>query len=203
MIHPDTELRFISDEIGYGVFATSFIPRGTIVYVRDALEVRVSEQDPLMNHAHYRQIVERYGYREADGVHIISWDIAKYVNHSCDSNSLSTGYGFEIAIRDIQPGEQLTDDYGMLNIEHDMPCLCGSDACRGMIRRNEFADQVMRWDKKVYAALLQVAHVSQPLFPYLEDETRIRLEHFMNDREQHPSVACLMLGEMEANASSI
>jgi hypothetical protein len=29
VIHPDTELRFVSDEIGYGVFATALIPRGT------------------------------------------------------------------------------------------------------------------------------------------------------------------------------
>jgi hypothetical protein len=26
VIHPDTELRFVSDEIGYGVFATALIP---------------------------------------------------------------------------------------------------------------------------------------------------------------------------------
>lgn len=35
MIHPDTELRFINPEIGYGVFATQFIPRGTITWVRE------------------------------------------------------------------------------------------------------------------------------------------------------------------------
>lgn len=29
MIHPDTEVRFISNEIGYGVVATKFIPKGT------------------------------------------------------------------------------------------------------------------------------------------------------------------------------
>ena len=34
MIHPDTELRFISDEVGYGVFATALIGRGTITWVR-------------------------------------------------------------------------------------------------------------------------------------------------------------------------
>ena len=28
MIHPDTELRYINEVFGYGVFATSFIPKG-------------------------------------------------------------------------------------------------------------------------------------------------------------------------------
>ena len=32
MIHPDTELRFISPEIGFGVFATKLIPQGTITW---------------------------------------------------------------------------------------------------------------------------------------------------------------------------
>jgi len=30
VIHPDTELRFVNPDIGYGVFATRFIPKGSI-----------------------------------------------------------------------------------------------------------------------------------------------------------------------------
>ena len=44
------------------------------------------------------------------------WDVAKYINHSFRSNCLSTAYNFEIAIRDIQIDEELTDDYGYLNL---------------------------------------------------------------------------------------
>ena len=43
MIHPKTELRFVNDDIGYGVFATEFIPKGTILYVKDELEIKVSK----------------------------------------------------------------------------------------------------------------------------------------------------------------
>jgi len=35
MIHPDTEVRFINDEIGYGVVAKKLIPKGTITWVQD------------------------------------------------------------------------------------------------------------------------------------------------------------------------
>ena len=38
MIHPKTTLRFINEEVGYGLYATEFIPKGTITYVKDSLE---------------------------------------------------------------------------------------------------------------------------------------------------------------------
>ena len=41
MIHPATELRWVGSSIGYGVFATAVIPRGTIVYVKDEATVGV------------------------------------------------------------------------------------------------------------------------------------------------------------------
>ncbi len=39
MIHSKTELKFINDLVGYGVFATETIPEGTIVYVKDSLKL--------------------------------------------------------------------------------------------------------------------------------------------------------------------
>jgi hypothetical protein len=39
MIHPHTCIRYVNPQIGYGVFATAFIPKGTIVYVKDDLEL--------------------------------------------------------------------------------------------------------------------------------------------------------------------
>jgi uncharacterized protein len=45
MIHPCIGLRHISDTIGYGVFATSFIPEGTLVYVKGPLEIVVSQEE--------------------------------------------------------------------------------------------------------------------------------------------------------------
>ncbi|MEQ8712528.1 MAG: hypothetical protein RIC80_05905 [Cyclobacteriaceae bacterium] len=49
MIHPNAELRFISQAIGYGVFATVDIPEGTITYVKDSLEMVISPTDYLMH----------------------------------------------------------------------------------------------------------------------------------------------------------
>jgi len=38
MMHPHTKVQFISDEVGHGVVATAFIPKGTITWVQDPLD---------------------------------------------------------------------------------------------------------------------------------------------------------------------
>src|SRR5688500_15049812 len=117
MIHPDTELQFINDKIGYGVVATKLIPKGTITWALDKLDriftpTQVASLDQL-----YQQVLDKYTYRSAEGNHILCWDNARFVNHSSKSNCLTTAYEFEIAIRDIAAGEGLTDYYGYRNLE--------------------------------------------------------------------------------------
>jgi hypothetical protein len=112
MLHPHTELRFINDRIGYGVVATCLIPRGTITWVRDDLDrafsaAQVAQMAPL-----YHAIVAKYCFVDARGNFILCWDLARYLNHACDPTCRSAGYDFELAMRDILPGEELTDDYG-------------------------------------------------------------------------------------------
>jgi len=67
MIHPDTELRFINDEIGYGVFARALIPEGTIVYVKDSLEIEVSPTDYLLHSPEMQDMIEKYSYLDPRG----------------------------------------------------------------------------------------------------------------------------------------
>lgn len=172
MIHPATELRYISPSIGFGVFATAFIPQGTIVYVQDALEIVLPANHPLLTSDIYQPILDKYSTVEKDGSRLLSWDIARYVNHSCQSNALSTGYGFEIAVRDIQPGEEITDDYGLFNLPYDMPCACGHPNCRGSIRPSDFTAFITYWDKQLSTALTKLASLEQPLWRYLDDETQ-------------------------------
>ena len=107
MIHPNTELRHIDDIVGYGVFASKDIPEGTIVYVKDSLELVISPTDYLMHSKEVKDVIDKYSYLDQNGDRIVSWDFAKYVNHCCNCNTISTGYGFEIAIRDTKRGEQI------------------------------------------------------------------------------------------------
>ena len=116
MIHPKTELKFISNEIGYGVVATEFIPAGSITWVLDKLDREFSSLEFQSMEDIYQNILDTYSFRNNQGNLVLCWDNGRYVNHSFNSNCLTTAYDFEIAIRDIHPGEQLTDDYGYLNI---------------------------------------------------------------------------------------
>jgi len=111
MLHPHTELRFIHEQIGYGIVATHFIPRGTVTWVRDDFDqafalAQVERMAPL-----YRDIVAKYCFVDSRGDFVLCWDLARYINHACDSSCRSAGYDFELAVRDIHPGEELTDDH--------------------------------------------------------------------------------------------
>lgn len=191
MIHPKTELRHISDTVGYGVFATDLIPEGTIVYVKDSLEIVVSPTDYLLHSEDVQDIIEKYSYIDQSGNRIVSWDFAKYVNHCCSCNTISTGYGFEIAIRDIEAGEQITDEYGIFNLEYEMTLICGKPGCRKVIKPSDFDNYYEDWDRKVKRSIPKLFKVDQPLMPFIDLETRQELDVFYKSPESYKSVYSL------------
>lgn len=188
MIHPSTQVRFIDSARGYGVFATAFIPRGTIVYVKDALEVEVSPEWYDQYPEYLQQVIEKYSYIDERGLRILSWDHAKYVNHCCQCNTMSTGYGFEIAIRDIEEGEEITDEYGMFNLEYEMPLSCAQPNCRGAIRSGDWESEGPRWDAQVVEAMACIPLVDQPLVPIIDSDTWQAVQAFLAHRETYRSV---------------
>ena len=62
-------------------------------------------------------------------------DIVKLIiNHSCNPNCGLIGLNAGVAMRDIEPGEEITFDYAMLdNEEYSFECHCGSQNCRKKI----------------------------------------------------------------------
>lgn len=187
MIHTDTELRFISEEIGYGMVATKFIPAGTITWVQDRLD-RVfspSEVDALPKI--YQDILDFYTFRNNKGNYVLCWDNGRYVNHSFNSNCLTTAYDFEIAIRDIQPGEQLTDDYGYLNIAAPFR---GID--EGTKRKVVYPDDLKKyykiWDKKITKNFRKIVQVEQPLRDLVEDDLWQKVTAIAEGRQELDSI---------------
>lgn len=101
---------------GIGLFAAEFIPKGKKIWELGPLDIvySIDEYNKLIYSlpipaAHY---LKRYCYLEGDK-YVLCGDDGKYVNHSYDPNTNG-----DTAIRDIQPGEEITCNY------HD---ICGSD----------------------------------------------------------------------------
>jgi len=189
MLHPDTELKMVNELIGYGVFATRPIPRGTITWVLDPLdqvldEARVGDiEGSALGH-----VLTRYTWIDCTGARILCWDFARFMNHSCEANSFSPGgFDFEIAVRDIAPGEQLTSDYGSLNLEAQLACSCGSDECRGIVRPDDFETRAPLWDELIRQAFPDVAVVSQPLWRWVSSQAA-RIVSMAGDPRSVPSI---------------
>jgi hypothetical protein len=170
MIHPHTELRFINDKIGYGVVATQLIPSGTITWVRDEFDQAFSVRHIASMAPIYRELAAKYCFVNAQGDYLLCWDLARYVNHSCDPSCRSAGYDFELAVRDIHPGEELTDDYGSLNLEYDFVCCCASPLCREKIRPDDLLRHAETWDRIVAEPFRRIPAVSQPLWPLVKEK---------------------------------
>lgn len=191
MIHPDIELRYINDAIGYGVFAKKFIPEGTITYIKDSLEIEVAPEDFQKHPPVMQQAIDKYSYIDERGYRIVSWDIAKYVNHCCQCNTMTTGYGFEFAIRDIAAGEQITDEYGLFNLEREMPVYCGNSNCRKMLRPDDFDRLYPKWDEQIKNSMRKFRQVAQPLLPMMDPQTYQQLNAYFEDERSYTSVYTL------------
>jgi len=187
MIHPHTELKFINDEVGHGVVATQFIPAGTITWVMDQLDREFTPKQFQKMNSLYQNILETYTFRTSKGNLVLCWDHGRFVNHSFKSNCISTAYDFEIAVRDIEPGEQLTDDYGYLNITEPFKA-----ANEGTKRKTVYPDDLKKyhkiWDKQLETNFTKIPKVAQPLMPLLSKETSKEIELVLSGRKPLASI---------------
>jgi hypothetical protein len=187
MMHPDTEIRFISEEIGYGVVAKKIIPKGTITWVQDELDQIYTPKQVGMMEKLAQQMIDKYTFRNNKGNFVLCWDLAKYVNHSFKSNCLSTAYDFEIAVRNILPGEELTDDYGYLNITEAFEA-----KDEGTVRTIVYPDDLLHfhkeWDADLEDAFVHFDKVEQPLKDLISAEIQHKMKSILEGHEKMDSI---------------
>jgi hypothetical protein len=128
---------------GRGVFASRGIAKGEriIEYLGDRVshaeaDRRYESKDANDSHT-FLFIVDRKTVIDAG----VDGNDARFFNQSCDPNCESTvekGRVYIDALREIQPGEELTYDYQIYreagdpdNIDEVFACRCGSPKCRG------------------------------------------------------------------------
>jgi hypothetical protein len=169
VIHPSTRVAPVSPEIGDGVLATARIPAGTIVWAQDALDRVVTPGERLLLPSPLKAVIDRYAYVDERGDYVLCWDGGRFVNHACDANIHGIGACVLVAVRDIEPGEEITCDYADCNLDWALDCACGSPRCRGRITRDELARLAPEWDALTRCLIPLVRGVPQPLWDCLLD----------------------------------
>ena len=142
---------------GYGVFAARRIRKGTAVieYLGERVsharaDARHADKDPNDNHTFLFTVDEKIVIDAG-----VNGNEARYINHGCDPNCESAILNkrvFIMAIRTIQPGEELSYDYLIQRDSDDAPdvdevyaCRCGAGSCRGsMLEAPKKASQKAR-----------------------------------------------------------
>ena len=106
-----TELK-PSNVHGLGVFAKEFIPKGTRVWeYREGFDYRVSREFVGMLPEPARSTLRHYSAFWGGG-YVISADDARFLNHSETPNLRTFAEpDIDVALRDIQVGEELFEDY--------------------------------------------------------------------------------------------
>ncbi|MEZ4744220.1 MAG: SET domain-containing protein [Bdellovibrionota bacterium] len=188
MIHPNIQLRWLSDAKGYGLIAIKSIPAGSITFAQDPLDIAIPTSSHLLEDQRIKKYIEKYAFLNSDDEFVISWDNGKYMNHCCHANTLTTGYGFEIAIADIAEGEEVTDDYGIFTIRHHMEISCSKENCRGKISIEDFDRCLPCWDEKVMKALKLFNIVDQPLKEFINDKVLSKITKYIETGDGYVSV---------------
>ncbi len=107
---------------GMGLFAAEFIVEGTIIWRFDpAIDFRLTRAQIERLAIACLEQIERYTYREqSSGLYVLCGDDARFFNHSPEPNCIDIeddAGGITVARSDIQPGEELTCDYAMFDLD--------------------------------------------------------------------------------------
>jgi uncharacterized protein len=188
MMHPHTEIRFVSDEIGVGVFATKFIPKGTILWVLDDLD-QILDEDYVESLDTFRKdFIYKYSYQNENDQYVLCWDNGRYINHSFLPNMIATAYELELAARDIYPGEEITCDYGTLGDDESFHCVPEEGTTRTKVTAEDYLHCYQEWDEMAMEAFKYFNRVNQPLKHLIQKQFVEKVNAVAEGREPLDSI---------------
>jgi hypothetical protein len=175
---------------GEGIFAREAISQGTIVFYCSTYDNYLSKNEFQSLSREKKDRLFKYGVEDESGNWIITDGDA---NHSCDANILSLfvdGHYCDIAVKDIQIGEEITIDYGLFysSFPWTMECKCNSHNCRGVVGSGlsvDFRTQEL-WHLKISEAVNRIFEVKQTLFSI--DDERARALTLVIKSKQNPKI---------------
>lgn len=102
---------------GLGLFADEFIPKGTIWWKWDESFDRIfTEEQVQMMPEVIQDFMYNFGFEFKPGYRYICMDNSRYTNHADEGNSYSDDLGNSIAKIDIQPGDEILENYSNFDI---------------------------------------------------------------------------------------
>lgn len=111
---------------GLGLFADEFIPKGTEIWKFTSGFDQKFTKEQILAFSELLQIyIYKYSWKsDKSKLYCLSSDNAKYFNHSDDPNVLSEYRDNEeevvtVAIKDIEPGEEMLDNYSSFESKQD------------------------------------------------------------------------------------
>lgn len=97
---------------GLGLIAQEFIPKGRVIWrLQPGFDVILTLEELKNLPTHIQELVEWHGHFDQKiGKYVLSSDDDRFTNHS---NAPNTRFmdDFAVVIRDIHPGEEITDNY--------------------------------------------------------------------------------------------
>ncbi len=128
---------------GQGGFATSFLAKGTRVI--EYAGARITKQESMRRcQAQNWFIFGLDDEFDLDGN--VEWNLARFLNHSCAPNCEAVceeGRIWIMALRDIEPEEEITFNYGYdLADYQEHPCHCGAAECVGYMVAEDYFGQI-------------------------------------------------------------
>ncbi len=119
---------------GHGVFAAEAVPRRLKIGEIRGESISVAEARIRATRTERIMIVELSAKKAIDFSK--SHDPMRFTNHSCQANArlcIRQGRVEFYAVRDIEPGEEITVDYGESHHDGQLRCRCGAPGCRGAL----------------------------------------------------------------------
>lgn len=148
---------------GKGVFALQNLAEGEtlIEYVGEV----ISWKEALRRHPHDPTDPNHTFYFHVDEKHVIDakhgGNSSRWINHSCQPNCEADEDGGRVfikALRNIEAGEELFYDYGLIidakytkKLKAEYPCWCGAPSCRGTLlapKDKKSRDDQLQGDRK-------------------------------------------------------
>jgi len=136
-LSPKLTVRLCSDKPGQGVFAVEPVDAGEVVAVWGGriVPAEIASALPPQTRRYVVQVEDDQYLAPLDRI-----DPAELINHCCQPNCGLQGQITLVALRRIQPGEEITFDYGTTDSSTflEFECACVKNPCRNHVRADDW-----------------------------------------------------------------